>query len=173
MLEGLPSLYLPRGNSPSSLRQRTVGVGSPWTSQKNSTVSSANTTWFTGCLVKTGLSEIRLLLRYDALDLVVANPNSLMQIGYFHIAHTNAYNADFFIKSESSEWLFTSQLKSISKHLQCERFMATKTKTSQTTDSVYGSINGSYGALAAVWKFLHSWIGKKVKKWIGERRTVS
>lgn len=51
--------YLPRGSSPSSRRQRTVGVGSPCTSQKKSTVSSANTTWFTGCLMKTGLSDGR------------------------------------------------------------------------------------------------------------------
>lgn len=50
--------YLPRGNSPSSLRQRTVGVGSPCTSQKKSTVSSAITTWLTGCLVNTGLSGV-------------------------------------------------------------------------------------------------------------------
>lgn len=50
--------YLPRGSSPSSLLQRTVGVGSPCTSQKNSTVSSASTTWFTGCLVNAGLSEM-------------------------------------------------------------------------------------------------------------------
>lgn len=55
----MPPAYLPLGNSPSSLRQRTVGVGSPCTSQKKSTMSSAKTTWFTGCLMNTGLSEIR------------------------------------------------------------------------------------------------------------------
>lgn len=51
--------HLPRGSSPSSLRQRTVGAGSPWTSHRKSTVSSSMTTWFTGLRTKTGRSTGR------------------------------------------------------------------------------------------------------------------
>lgn len=48
--------HLPRGSSPSSLRHRTVGAGSPWTSHRKSTVSSSMTTWFTGLRTNTGRS---------------------------------------------------------------------------------------------------------------------
>ena len=48
--------HLPRGSSPSSLRQRTVGGGSPWTSHRKSTVSSSITTWLTGRRISTGRS---------------------------------------------------------------------------------------------------------------------
>lgn len=47
---------LPRGSSPSSLLQRTVGAGSPWTSHRKSTVSSSMTTWLTGLRTNTGRS---------------------------------------------------------------------------------------------------------------------
>lgn len=50
---------LPRGSSPSSLLQRTVGAGSPWTSHRKSTVSSSMTTWLTGLRTNTGRSAGR------------------------------------------------------------------------------------------------------------------
>lgn len=48
--------YLPLGRSESSLLQRTVGTGSPWTAQWNSTLSSASTTLLLGRLTKVGRS---------------------------------------------------------------------------------------------------------------------
>lgn len=48
--------YLPLGRSESSLLQRTVGTGSPWTTQWNSTLSSASTTTLLGRFTKVGRS---------------------------------------------------------------------------------------------------------------------
>lgn len=48
--------YLPLGRSESSFLQRTVGTGSPWTTQWNSTLSSANTTTLLGRFTKVGRS---------------------------------------------------------------------------------------------------------------------
>lgn len=48
--------YLPLGRSESSLLQRTVGTGSPWTTQLNSTLSSASTTTLLGRFTKVGRS---------------------------------------------------------------------------------------------------------------------
>lgn len=48
--------YLPRGTSTSSFLQRTLGCGSPCTWQRNSTVSSSNTTWLIGLRRKVGRS---------------------------------------------------------------------------------------------------------------------
>ena len=55
-LSHVPCSHLPRGSSPSSLRHRTVGGGSPCTSHRKSTVSSSITTWFTGLRTNTGRS---------------------------------------------------------------------------------------------------------------------
>lgn len=48
--------YLPLGRSKSSFLQRTVGTGSPWTTQWNFTLSSANTTTLLGRFTKVGRS---------------------------------------------------------------------------------------------------------------------
>lgn len=48
--------YLPLGRSESSFLQRTVGTGSPWTTQWNSTLSSASTTALLGRFTKVGRS---------------------------------------------------------------------------------------------------------------------
>lgn len=48
--------YLPLGRSESSFLQRTVGTGSPWTAQWNSTLSSVSTTTLLGRFRKVGRS---------------------------------------------------------------------------------------------------------------------
>lgn len=48
--------YLPLGKSASSFFHRTVGWGSPWTWQRNSTASSSSTTWLIGLLRNAGRS---------------------------------------------------------------------------------------------------------------------
>lgn len=49
--------HLPAGSSPSSLRQRAVGRGSPSASQGNSAAWSSSTAWFCGRLPNAGRSE--------------------------------------------------------------------------------------------------------------------
>lgn len=64
--------YLPLGRSESSFLQRTVGTGSPWTTQWNLTLSSASTTTLLGRFTKVGRSG-----RHHQYNQQISQPSTL------------------------------------------------------------------------------------------------